>query len=272
MITEKDIRFLKDVLSLQNNEVDFSLLIKFLLVLKDDKKLGKLVNFSPINKQFDLKIKLLELVNNLNLLKKDINFSLLLKFLSIIKDDKKLRKDLLDSVSKNQFTSKIKLIELINSLNILNKESEIIIFGGWYGSIFIPKLSPLVKKITIIDKNEKVLGLSKNRLFNDYTNIDYIVDDIFAWSKKSNRILKTNLIINTSCEHMLPMKNLINDYGNIKCYFAFQSNNMFTIKTHINCVNDINEFKRQLPENSKILIENEMVEERGKIFMLLGKL
>jgi hypothetical protein len=47
---------------------------------------------------------------------------------------------------------------------------------------------------------------------------------------------------------------------------------MFTIKTHINCVNDINEFKRQLPENSKILIENEMVEERGKIFMLLGKL
>jgi len=220
MITEKNVKFLKNVLNLENNKIDFSLL---------------------------------------------------LKFLSVIKDDKKIKRDLIDSVSNNQFTSKTKLIELINSLNILNKNSEIIIFGGWYGSIFIPKLSPLVKRITLIDINEKVIRLSKNRLFNHYKNVDFINDDIF--SKFRGRYSETKLFINTSCEHMLSMKNWPWwNQVNKNSYFAFQSNNMFNIETHINCVNNINEFKKQLPEKSEILIENEMIQDRGKIFMLLGKL
>ena len=55
----------------------------------------------------------------------------------------------------------------------------------------------------------------------NYNNIDFIIDDVFTWSNKSSRIKKTDLIINTSCEHMLPMKNLRNQYGNIKSYFAW---------------------------------------------------
>ena len=41
--------------------------------------------------------------------------------------------DLLDSYSPNQFLSKLNLINHIRSLNILNKDSEIVIFGSWYG-------------------------------------------------------------------------------------------------------------------------------------------
>ena len=40
--------------------------------------------------------------------------------------------DLLDSYSPNQFKSKLNLINHIKSLNILDKESEIVIFGCWY--------------------------------------------------------------------------------------------------------------------------------------------
>ena len=47
-------------------------------------------------------------------------------------------KDLLDSFSPNQFLSKMNLINHINSLNILTKNSQIVIFGSWYGSILIP--------------------------------------------------------------------------------------------------------------------------------------
>jgi len=179
--------------------------------------------------------------------------------------------DLLDSYSENQFKSKELLINHIKNLKILNKKSEVIIYGCWYGSILIPALKE-VKRITAIDKDEKIINIAKNRLFNHYKNVDFIVDDIFSWSLKSSRIKKTDLIINTSCEHMIPMKNLYNQYDNIKSYFAFQSNNMFNISTHINCVNNINEFKNQLPNKSIVLIEDKISDERGTRFMLIGKL
>ena len=41
-------------------------------------------------------------------------------------------KDLLDSFSPNQFKSKLNLINHVKSLDILNKDSEIVIFGSWY--------------------------------------------------------------------------------------------------------------------------------------------
>ena len=59
-----------------------------------------------------------------------------------VRDDR----DLLDSFSPNQFKSKLKLVEHINKLNILNKDSEIVIFGSWYGSILIPAFYDKVKK------------------------------------------------------------------------------------------------------------------------------
>ena len=60
-----------------------------------------------------------------------------------VRDDR----DLLDSFSPNQFLSKMNLINHINDLNILDKDSEIVIFGSWYGSILIPAFYNKVKKI-----------------------------------------------------------------------------------------------------------------------------
>jgi hypothetical protein len=47
---------------------------------------------------------------------------------------------------------------------------------------------------------------------------------------------------------------------------------MFDIKTHINCVNNIEEFKKQLPSKAKILIEDQIEEDRGIRFTLIGQL
>ena len=179
--------------------------------------------------------------------------------------------DLLDSFSPNQFKSKENLINHIKKLNILNSESEIVIFGCWYGSILIPAFYNEVKRITAIDIDDNVIGITKNRIFKNYDKIDFIVNDAFVWANKSSRIKSTNLIINTSCEHMQPMKNLP-ILNNINSYFAFQSNNMFDIETHINCVNSIEEFKKQLPSKAKILIEDQIEEDRGIRFTLIGQL
>ena len=201
------------------------------------------------------------------------------------------QKDVLDSFSSNQFLSKMNLINHIKSLNILNKDSEIVIFGSWYGSILIPAFYDEVKKITCIDMDSDVIHRAKYELFKDL-NVDFICDDIFGEFRELYK--NADLFINTSCEHMRPMKEWgpegprskfrNNKFGVPETYktawwkkfknthFAFQSNAMFDIPTHTNCVNTIQEFKDQLPKNAEVLIEDEVPDSRGTRFTLIGKM
>ena len=201
------------------------------------------------------------------------------------------QKDVLDSFSPNQFLSKMNLINHIKSLDILNKDSEIVIFGSWYGSILIPAFYNDVKKITCIDMDSDVIYRAKYELFKDF-DVDFITDDIFETYRDQYK--DTTLFINTSCEHMRPMKEwgpegpkskfFDNKFGVPKtyktswwkkvspAYFAFQSNAMFDIPTHINCVKNIEEFKKQLPDKAEVLIEDTIPDERGNRFTLIGKI
>jgi len=196
-------------------------------------------------------------------------------------------KDMLDSFSPNQFLSKMNLINHVKSLNILDKESEIVIFGSWYGSILVPAFYDDVKLITAIDMDRKVI-LKAKEMYKGYSKVDFIEGDVFdkrIWHRfkeddEWDLFKRCNLVINTSCEHMKSMK----DWGPFPEYktpwwkrfknthFAFQSNAMFDIPTHSNCVNNIEEFKKQLPDNAKVLIEDEIPDDRGTRFTLIGKI
>ena len=186
-------------------------------------------------------------------------------------------KDFLDSVSPNQFKSKQVLIKHVEDLQLVDQNSHIVIFGGWYGSILIPAFK-YVDKITLIDKDPKVISIAKHRIFDEYKNVEFISDDVF--SSFRDQFKTANLFINTSCEHMKPMKQWgpAPEYKNpwwnrvSPAYFAFQSNNMYDIPTHINCVSSIEEFKYQLPDNAEVLIEDKIRDERGTRFLLIGKL
>jgi hypothetical protein len=208
---------------------------------------------------------MIDLKNNI------IDLNLFKNILRELKENSENFLDIIDSFSKNQFTEKIKLIEHIENLNILNEDSEVIIFGSWYGSIFIPVLAPKVKRVTCIDLNDQVLKIAKNKLFQDYKNIDYIAADVFA--KDRERYWSTKLFINTSCEHMPPMKEWP-FWSNVSkdAHFAFMSNNMNYIEGHVNCINSVEEFKNQLPNNFKVLFEDEIVEERGIKYLIVGKI
>ena len=226
--------------------------------------------------------------NILTLHNNEVNTELLYNVMTTIKENPSLEDDLLDSFSSNQVASKSALINAVNNLNILDKDSIVAIWGSWYGSILIPSLADKVKKIVAIDLDDNALQIAKTRLFRDYNNINYVCDDIFKTYR--DVYLNTNLIINTSCEHMAPMKEwtwfqkgaLATDsqykhkFGSPKlsdnCYFAFQSNNMFGIEGHVNCVNSLQEFKDQLPERAEVLFEEEVEDTRGTRYMLVGKL
>ena len=200
-------------------------------------------------------------------------------------------KDLLDSFSPNQFSSKMNLVDHVNSLDFLTKESEIVIFGSWYGSILIPAFYDKVKKITCVDINKHVTNIAKYTLFKDL-DVEWISDDVF--SSFRDQFKTTNLFINTSCENMRPMR----DWGPVgpkskfkdskfgipttykepwwdrvsPAYFAFQSHNMYDIHDSVNCVKSIEEFKKQLPDRAEVLIEDEIPDERGTRFTLIGKI
>ena len=190
-------------------------------------------------------------------------------FKNIIKEGRH-NTDLLDSYSPNQFKTKQKLENMIHNYVDINSNTDIVIFGCWYGSILIPMFKE-ARRITLIDTDDEVMRISKHRLFSHYkdVNLDYVVDDVFNWAPTAERIKWCDLIINTSCEHMRPMKEL---NLNTNAYFAYTSNNMFDIEGHINCVNNIEEFKKQLPDTSKVLSENEVTDERGSRYLLVGKI
>jgi SAM-dependent methyltransferase len=200
-----------------------------------------------------------------------------IKLLQTVMEEVRDNEDLLDSYSPNQFKSKLNLINHIKKLNILNKDSEIVIFGCWYGSILIPAFYNDVKRITAIDINPKVIGKAKHKIFKDY-NVNFITADVFEVYR--DMYDDCDLFINTSCENMKSMK----EWGPSPEYktpwwkrfknthFAFQSNNMFDVHDSVNCVNNIEEFKKQLPDNAKVLIEDEIEDDRGKRFTLVGKI
>ena len=210
---------------------------------------------------------------------KDPDLVLLNDMFTTIKHEINYEEDILDSFSDNQIKAKSTLVNELDKLNLLNKDTEVVIFGCWYGSVLIPLLSDKVYKITAIDSDNNVVTLGKNRLFNNYINVDWITDDIFE--NYRDIYDRATIFINTSCEHMLPMKEwgppdkyIHPWWGRVHkdAHFAFTSNNMFDIPGHSNCVNSIEEFKGQLPAEAKVLVEDELEDERGTRYLLIGKI
>ena len=60
---------------------------------------------------------------------------------------------------------------------------------------------------------------------------------------------------------MKPMKEL-EALQESNAYFAFTSNNMLSIENHINCVYDLNDFEKQMPDNAKVLVRDSITDER----------
>ena len=199
-----------------------------------------------------------------------VDLTLLKNILVTMKDNPELAHDIKDSFGRNQFAAKSLLIDLIDQTVCLDSESEIVIFGCWYGSVIIPKLSKRVKSIYGIDLDKRVIHIAKNKFWKNDPKVKLIEGDAFANFRKNYSTAK--LFINTSCEHMPAMKDWpgwsrVSD----DAYFAFQSNNMYGIQGHVNCVDTIEDFKKQLPEHAIVLHQEELTDDRGTRFTLVGK-
>jgi len=175
--------------------------------------------------------------------------------------------DFAKSFSENQFYAKSWLVENLMMHNICSvKDKEVWILGSWYGTILVPLLYrkiPNIKTVHLVDYDAETLDLAK-RIFRNYNIKIHQYDINFDYPK-----IKGDLIINTSCEHMWPMK----DY-NFDGLCVFQSNNFREDTSHINCVDSLDEFIAQSGLSQidyKGEIQFHKYDDIHKRFMVIGK-
>ncbi len=175
--------------------------------------------------------------------------------------------DVVKSFVQNQIHAKTWLVE---NLAMYHKECKNVwVLGSWYGNIIVPLLNHYLKEpfINLVEYDKEALELSRIYCFKylgakniGYHNLDVNFD---------LQDLEADIIINTSCEHMLPMKEF-----NHKGLCAYQSNNYSKDQSHINCVESLEEFIEQC-DFKKILFSGETqyheYDDEYKRFMIIGE-
>ena len=187
--------------------------------------------------------------------------------------------------SSGQLESKSWLIKTLKQENILNLGT-VFLCAGWYGllpylllndkdfsikQVFNFEIDPLSVSISedlnrlSVKNNWKFKATLKNILELNYHSGRF--STLKANGTAQKLTISPDTIINTACEHiqnfkkwweLLPTKKLI----------ILQSNNFFESEDHVNCLNKLEEFKKQAPLD--LIYEGELNLEKYKRFMLIG--
>ena len=186
----------------------------------------------------------------------------------------------LDSLSPNQIESKMWLVEsLTNCIKPSKEPKKVQLFGGWFAhpiSSILLSAFKNIEWIENIDLDENALHVC--RIIN--ADLPIIIDTQHRnVLDPGARDWDTDLVINTSSEHMPPLPVILenrnfrkstDDTSQGPCIFAIQSNNMFHVKDHINCVKSEDELERMC-EFTKVLYKGSLDMPNGyKRFMVIG--
>ena len=186
----------------------------------------------------------------------------------------------LDSLSDNQIESKLWLIDIITKCANVKKDiKRIQLFGGWFAHPIASILNaalPDIEWIENIDLDENALHICRTINANLPFELSTFNRNVLD---KGERDYDVDLVINTSSEHMPPLPVLIHNKAYRKIsdntarppvLFAIQSNNMFHVKDHINCVNNEDELVNMC-QFTKLLYKGSLDMPNGyKRFMAIG--
>lgn len=175
-----------------------------------------------------------------------------------------------DLFSKTQVMSKIWMAESIRKF--ASKPMNILLIGGWYGQHRWYLKDTSIKSITNIDLDEKATSVSKAIAEADNEPYYTVTGDATILLKEDGTIdingdNKTfDLIINTSAEHMDTswFDKLIDGQA-----VLVQSNNMYGMDGHINCVGSLGEFTRKYPLK-RVYTLGQLALSQGNRFMTYG--
>jgi len=195
-----------------------------------------------------------------------------------------------DALSRSQMKSKIWLVEELAKID--TNYSNVAIMAGWFGqlkAIYEKKCTYAKMRIIEVDKSacetsDYIFNLSNlenykvKSVFADINNLtlhkngyEWLVENFKESTSHTEKFLP-NLVINTSAEHMteewfhqLRFKQLESDP-----IVAIQSNNLFDIAEHINCVHSVDHMQKKYPMR-EVLFAGELQLKGYKRVMLIGK-
>ena len=195
-----------------------------------------------------------------------------------------------DAFSRSQIKSKIWLIQELANLNL--NYHNVLIMAGWFGqlkTIYNQQLAYRKMRVVELDRaacetSDYVFNLSNldnhkvksvcadiNQLTLHKNGYEWSVENFRDGTTYREKFLPT-LIINTSAEHMteewfhqLRFKQLDSDP-----IVAIQSNNLFDIPEHVNCVHSVDHMMKKFPMR-EVLFAGELQLKGYKRVMLIGR-
>ena len=150
-------------------------------------------------------------------------------------------KDYSEAVFDTQIESKEWLCHELNKVVDHNNFNHVSVLASWYGLVIVPFLYQTFGEINIdlYDVDEYTTDIAKH-IWRDYPLVNVHTADVVF----DEIDYKGQVVINTSCEHMMDMKHITKDYKDK--LFVLQSNDNRNVKwLHINCANDQGELVEQ---------------------------
>ena len=183
-----------------------------------------------------------------------------------------------DASTSSQLQSKLWLVSEIINLGI-NVE-RVALLGGWYANFIVPLLIDELGASFIhnfeIDQDVKQLSYKFNKRYKDEKKYKcYIVDVMFSpiWQYMKQGESGFDLVINTSCEHMFPMRKFL------KMNRGFLDNPIYVLQStdddqyddHINCVSSPDELAEQANFVDVLYSGTKVLDNGMNRFMVIGK-
>jgi len=187
-----------------------------------------------------------------------------------------LLKRVLDSMNRSQLESKLWIIQELIKLEI--KPKRVAILAGWYSQYIIPLLIEHGVEFIYnfeIDRDAKDISYKFNKRYKDQEKYECHITDIMfkeIWRKEEN-YGAFDVLINTSCEHMFPMRRFreLNKNLSGNPIYVLQSTNEDKYEDHINCVSGPEELAEQAELINVVYSGTKVLDNGMKRFMVIGK-
>jgi hypothetical protein len=187
-----------------------------------------------------------------------------------------LLKRVLDSMNQSQLESKLWIIQELIKLEI--KPKRVAILAGWYSQYIIPLLIEHGVEFIYnfeIDRDAKDISYKFNKRYKDQEKYECHITDIMfkEIEGKEKNHGAFDVLINTSCEHMFPMRRFreLNKKLSGNPIYVLQSTNEDKYEDHINCVSGPEELAEQAELTNVVYSGTKVLDNGMNRFMVIGK-